>query len=174
MLKLLMMLSGENKFYESVMNMVNSLVSIIVPVYKVEKYLEKCVMSVIEQSYNNIEIILVDDGSPDNSPVICDRLESEFENILVIHKDNGGLSEARNFGINASKGDYLFFLDSDDTINNEYVIEDMVRKINESNADLLIPDRYIQINEASGSIIEKNILVIGVIRQIQLLMLLMS
>lgn len=94
----------------------------IVPVYKVEKYLERCVNSILAQTYENIEIILVDDGSPDNCPQICDELAQKHPKIKVIHKENGGLSAARNTGIMyvrevADEGDFLSFVDSDDYLN---------------------------------------------------------
>ena len=92
------------------------LVSIIIPVYNVEKYLERCIQSVRSQTYNNIEIILIDDGSPDNSPIICDRFRELDERIIVVHKKNGGLSDARNAGVQISKGDYITFIDSDDLV----------------------------------------------------------
>ena len=94
------------------------LVSIIIPVYKVEEYLEKCIESVTSQSYTNLEIILVDDGSPDNSGKICDSFAEKDKRIKVIHKENGGLSDARNVGIRMSTGKYLVLLDSDDWIHN--------------------------------------------------------
>lgn len=94
----------------------NDMISIIIPVYKVEKYLTKCVDSVLNQTYKNIEIILVDDGSPDNCPNICDEYEKKDKRIKVIHKKNGGLSDARNCGIENAKGKYLCFIDSDDYI----------------------------------------------------------
>ena len=89
-------------------------VSIIVPVYKVEQYLHKCVDSIINQSYRKLEIILVDDGSPDRCPQICDEYKEKDDRIVVIHKPNGGLSDARNAGLNAATGDYITFIDSDD------------------------------------------------------------
>lgn len=88
--------------------------SVIVPVYNVEKFINECVDSVLAQTFKNIEIILVDDGSPDDCPRICDEYAKKNQCIKVIHKKNGGLSDARNYGINASKGKYLLFLDSDD------------------------------------------------------------
>ena len=96
-----------------------SLISIIVPVYKVENYLERCLISIIRQSYQNLEIILVDDGSPDDCPLLCDAWAEKDKRIRVIHKANGGLSDARNVGIDASHGDYLMFVDSDDYISLE-------------------------------------------------------
>lgn len=93
--------------------------SIIVPVYKVEAYLHKCICSLINQTYNNIEIILVDDGSPDNCPKICDDYSKIDKRITVIHKENGGLSDARNAGLSAANGEYIIFVDSDDYIEPE-------------------------------------------------------
>lgn len=88
--------------------------SVIIPIYKVEQYLEECVDSVLRQNYSNYEIILVDDGSPDSCPIICDKYAEEFDHIKVIHKKNGGLSDARNVGLDISTGEYVIFLDSDD------------------------------------------------------------
>lgn len=90
------------------------LVSIIVPIYKVEPYLRRCLDSIINQTYSNLEIILVDDGSPDNCPQICDEYAAKDKRIVVIHKENGGLSDARNSGLDVAKGDYIYFLDGDD------------------------------------------------------------
>jgi len=94
-------------------------ISVIVPIYKVEKYLDKCVESIVNQTYKNLEIILVDDGSPDNCPQICDEWAKKDNRIIVIHKENGGLSDARNFGIEKATGNYLMFVDSDDFLNDE-------------------------------------------------------
>lgn len=88
--------------------------SIIVPIYNVEKYIEECVDSVLKQTYTDFELILVDDGSPDNSSAICDAYALKDDRIVVLHKENGGLSDARNAGIKASKGDYVIFIDGDD------------------------------------------------------------
>lgn len=90
------------------------LISVIVPVYNVQKYLKKCVYSILNQSYKNIEIILVDDGSTDKSPNICDRIAKKDDRVIVIHKENGGVSEARNIGIEKANGEYICFVDSDD------------------------------------------------------------
>lgn len=98
-----------------------SLISIIVPIYNVEKYIFKCVDSIINQTYKNIEIILVDDGSTDNSGTICDEYEKKDNRIKVIHKKNGGLSDARNVGIDKAKGDYLVFVDSDDWVSDKMI-----------------------------------------------------
>lgn len=91
-------------------------ISIIIPVYNVEHYLRQCIDSVLAQTYTNLEIILVDDGSPDTSPAICDEYAAKDERIIVIHKKNGGLSSARNAGLDVATGDFIYFLDSDDYI----------------------------------------------------------
>lgn len=92
----------------------SKLVSIIVPVYKVEQYLKRCMDSVLNQTYKNIEVILVNDGSPDNCPALCDEYAKIDSRVRVIHKENGGLSSARNVALDIMKGDYVFFVDSDD------------------------------------------------------------
>ena len=97
-----------------------STISIIVPVYKVEPYLRDCLNSIIGQTYRNIEIIIVNDGSPDNCPAICDEYAQKDERVKVIHKENGGLSSARNAGLNIAKGDYICFVDNDDFIHPQY------------------------------------------------------
>lgn len=89
-------------------------ISVIVPIYNVEKYLPKCIESILNQSYNNLEIILVDDGSPDKCGEICDKYAEKDDRIKVIHKQNGGLSDARNVGFKTAVGDYISFIDSDD------------------------------------------------------------
>lgn len=96
-------------------------VSIIVPVYNVEKYIEKCLSSLISQSYKNIEIILINDGSKDNSGKICDKYKRKDPRIKVIHKENAGVSEARNSGIQKATGEYLCFVDADDFVMNDYI-----------------------------------------------------
>ena len=92
------------------------LISVIVPVYKVEAYLDRCVQSIVDQTYRNLEIILVDDGSPDNCGAMCDAWVEKDSRVRVIHKENGGLSDARNVGMAAASGEYLGFIDSDDYI----------------------------------------------------------
>lgn len=97
------------------------LVTVIVPVYKVENYLGRCVRSIINQTYTNLEIYLVDDGSPDRCPSMCDEFAKQDSRVRVIHKKNGGLSSARNAGIDASKGEYIIFVDSDDYIEADFI-----------------------------------------------------
>ena len=101
--------------------MKKELITIVIPVYKVEKYIDRCIKSVINQTYKNLEIILVDDGSPDNCPKICDEYAEKDKRIKVIHKKNGGLSDARNVGIEAAKGKYISFIDSDDWIEKDFI-----------------------------------------------------
>lgn len=97
------------------------LVSVIIPVYNTEKYLKKCVDSFINQTYKNLEIILVDDGSTDSSPLMCDEYKKQDNRIIVIHKENGGLSDARNVGIENSSGSLITFFDSDDFVDSDYI-----------------------------------------------------
>lgn len=99
-------------------------ISIVVPIYKVEAYLNRCVKSIVEQTYTNIEIILVDDGSPEQCPALCDAWAEKDNRIRVIHKKNGGLSDARNAGIDAATGEYILFIDSDD-----YIAANMCQKM---------------------------------------------
>ena len=113
------------------------LVSIIVPVYNVEDYLEECVKSIMAQSYKNLEIIIVDDGSTDGCPAMCDSLKKGDKRISVIHKQNGGLSDARNVGIDAASGKYICFVDSDDYIHSKYV-EKLLTAVLESGADMSV------------------------------------
>lgn len=94
----------------------NPLISVIVPIYKVEQYLDECVESLIKQTYSNLEIILVDDGSPDRCPQMCDDWAKKDTRIKVVHKPNGGLSDARNVGMEVAQGDYIGFVDSDDFV----------------------------------------------------------
>lgn len=128
------------------------LISVIVPVYRVERYLERCVQSILNQTYKNIEIILVDDGSPDNCPEICDRLAGLHSNIRVIHKVNGGLSSARNAGIEVCKGAYVSFVDSDDFIDSEF-IERLAKLAEKYKADVVM----LRYQEVTSSEIDFNI-----------------
>lgn len=103
--------------------MTTSLISVIVPVYRVEKYLERCVKSILSQTYKNLEVILVDDGSPDQCPAICDACAEKDARVKVIHQENKGLSGARNAGIDAASGEYLAFVDSDDYVSPHFIEE---------------------------------------------------
>ena len=115
----------------------NDLISIIVPVYGVEKYLKRCIDSILRQTYKKIEILLVDDGSPDACGSICDEYAAKDSRVRAFHKQNGGLSDARNYGIDRAKGDYLCFVDPDD-----YIADDYCRLMYETsikeNADIVI------------------------------------
>lgn len=119
----------------------NIFFSIIVPVYKVEDYLRECVDSLLCQKYDNFEIILVDDGSPDNCPQICDQIKSEQSNVVVCHKKNGGLSDARNTGVRLARGVYVAFVDSDDFWKGDNVlfeVEQLIRRYN--SPDIIVSD----------------------------------
>ena len=96
-------------------------ISVIVPVYKVEAYLNRCVESIVNQTYQDLEIILVDDGSPDRCPILCDEWAQRDKRVRVIHKENGGLSDARNAGLAASTGGYISFVDSDDWVESDFL-----------------------------------------------------
>ena len=112
------------------------MVSIIVPVYKVESYLPQCIESIINQTYPNLEIILIDDGSPDACGKICDEYAKQDKRIKVFHKQNGGLSDARNYGVARASGEYLSFVDSDDWIEPD-MFEVLVKVADDNKADLV-------------------------------------
>lgn len=114
-------------------------VSVIVPVYKTEKFLAKCVESILNQTYGDLELLLVDDGSPDRCPQICDEFATRDPRIRVIHKENGGVSSARNAGLDAAKGEYIAFVDSDDHIEPD-MYEQMMMKAAEHNCDVVMCD----------------------------------
>ena len=115
--------------------MENKKISIIVPVYNMEQYLERCVDSILAQTYANIEVILVDDGSKDSSPKICDRYAEQDSRVKVVHKINGGLSSARNAGLDVATGDYIGFVDSDDYISAE-MYELVAKRLDESDCEI--------------------------------------
>lgn len=115
----------------------SALISVIVPIYNVEQYLDKCIRSVCDQTYRQLEIVLVDDGSKDSSSLICDEWRKKDHRIKVIHKKNGGLSDARNVGLKAATGKYIFFLDSDDYIDCR-AIEILLDNLKASGAELVI------------------------------------
>lgn len=125
-------------------------ISVIVPVYKVEEYLDRCVQSIVDQTYKNLEIILVDDGSPDNCPAMCDAWAQKDTRIKVIHKKNGGLSDARNAGMEVSTGDYIAFVDSDDWVHRDYIIF-LYRAIQEHDAELAACNVKVVYEEGSQS-----------------------
>lgn len=123
------------------------LISIIIPCYNVERYVEQCIRSIMGQSYNNIEIIAVDDGSPDNSPQILDKLANEDCRIKVIHKQNAGVSAARNSGLDVASGDYIVFVDGDDYLAPDYV-DYMLNLACEDNSDFVMSQNcYTKENE---------------------------
>ena len=95
-------------------------VSVIVPVYKAEKYIERCVESILSQTYGDLELIVVEDGSPDRSGELCDSLGGTDSRIRVVHKENGGVSSARNLGLSVANGEFVMFVDSDDYVDNKY------------------------------------------------------
>jgi glycosyltransferase involved in cell wall biosynthesis len=137
----------------------NELVTVIIPIYGVEKYLDKCILSIINQTYENLEIIWVDDGSPDNCPAICDQYAKKDSRIRVIHKINGGLSSARNAGLDIATGKYVSFVDSDDSISGDYidVLYNALKNTNSQisvgniltvNSDKIIIENDLEINES--------------------------
>ncbi len=111
------------------------LISVIVPVYNVEKYLDYCIKSLINQSYKNLEILLIDDGSSDNSPLLCEKWKESDMRIKVFHKTNGGLSDARNYGLSKATGEYIGFVDSDDWIDIE-MYERLIKAISQNKSDI--------------------------------------
>lgn len=129
------------------------LITIIVPVYNIIEYLERCVNSIINQTYKDLEIILVDDGSTDGSGELCDRLALEDSRIRVFHKPNGGSSSARNLGIKESHGEYIGFVDSDDYIDSDFV-ELMLKAITSRNSDDAANDKTIAHEDGAASCIE--------------------
>ena len=112
------------------------IVSIIVPIYNVEKYIDRCMRSLLQQTLRDIEIIMVDDGSPDNCPAICDVYARKDVRVKVIHKKNGGLSDARNAGLDVATGEYVAFIDSDDYTSID-AYEILYNKAKETNADIV-------------------------------------
>ena len=113
------------------------LISIIVPIYNVEKYLNKCIESIVNQTYENIEIILIDDGSNDNSGIICDEYAKKDNRIIVVHKENGGVSSARNKGLKIAKGEWISFVDADDWIE-QIFCQTLLNKVTQEQADIAL------------------------------------
>lgn len=142
-------------------------ISVIVPVYRTEKYLERCVDSIRNQTYENLEIILVDDGSPDRCPQICDEIRRQDKRVKVIHKKNGGLSSARNAGLVIAEGDFIGFVDSDDFILPD-MYEYLCKILTENNAEIAdIRCKYVY--EGENSIIQQDSEQINVYRAGQIL-----
>lgn len=135
--------------------MKNELISVIVPVYNVESYLKKCVNSIIQQTYQNIEILLIDDGSLDKSKEICDEFLKKDQRIKVVHQRNSGLSSARNKGIELSTASYLMFIDSDDFIENK-MIENLYHKMKEDNADICCCGKFLDYESNHIALNNKN------------------
>ncbi len=131
------------------------LISVIVPVYNVEKYLDECVASIVNQTYKKLEIILVDDGSSDNSPIICDKWAKKDSRIKVIHKKNGGQSEARNVGLDNATGDYIGFIDSDDYIDSTMYEKLLYSFCREKNIGITSCQLYTNRNGKIGILSEK-------------------
>ncbi len=141
-------------------------ISVIVPVYKAEQYLDRCVKSILEQTYPDFELILVDDGSPDGSPILCDKWAEKDSRVHVIHKKNGGASSARNAGLAIAKGKWVFFSDSDDWIDNK-ALETLYRMVNEYGVSMAIGriqvveeniDRNVALNENIYMLSRENLL----------------
>lgn len=125
----------------------DNLISVIIPIYNVEKYVDRCIESVVNQIYKNLEIILVDDGSPDSCPQICDKWAEKDERIIVIHKQNGGVSTARNAGLDIAKGDYIGFVDGDDYLEPEFY-ETMLNALLSNDADIVMCEaKYAKVSE---------------------------
>ena len=116
-----------------------NLISVIVPIFNVEKYLERCVNSILRQSYGNIEVVLVDDGSSDGSGLICDSFAKKDSRVKVIHQTNSGVATARNTGLDSSTGDYICFVDSDDYVHPDF-IKYLFIKLTENDCDICMCD----------------------------------
>ena len=131
--------------------MKKNLISVIIPIYNVEEYLEKCIDSIVMQTYENLEIILVNDGSPDNCSDICEKWEKKDSRVIYLQKKNGGLSSARNYGIEHCSGDYIVFVDSDDYIENN-MIEELYNNLKENDSDVAICGFYNVKNEKKSAV----------------------
>ncbi len=132
----------------------NALVSVIVPIYNAQAYLETCMKSLLAQTYNRLQVILVDDGSTDGSPEMCDRFAAQDTRVTVLHKENGGASSARNAGMRIAEGDYVYFLDSDDRIEPE-LIEKCLSDALKNDSELVLFDAW-AVDEETGRVSEAN------------------
>ncbi len=135
-------------------------ISVIIPIYKVEKYLNRCVESVVNQTYRNLEIILVDDGSPDKCPEICEEWAKKDKRIRVIHKENGGLSDARNVGHRMASGEYIAFVDSDDWIHKD-ALETLKCFLERYNADIVECKAFSTNKKVDDKIIDRDKIVVS-------------
>lgn len=133
----------------------SALISIIVPVYKVEKYLEECIQSVLSQTYRNLEIIFVDDGSPDDCGKICDKYAAQDDRIKVIHKENAGVARARNSGLDIARGDLISFIDSDDYVAAD-AYERLFRVMTASDADCVVGSCVMVYEDENGNVVKKD------------------
>lgn len=135
----------------------SDLISVIVPIYNVEMYLKRCIDSILQQSYTNFELILIDDGSIDNCPKICDQYALQDNRIKVIHKKNGGLSDARNRGLNLAEGKYVTFIDSDDKVS-RYFLEYLYLAISNNDCEIAICDfiNFSSENEINYDVVYNN------------------
>ena len=140
-----------NNCYEKVAK-----ISVIVPVYRVEKYLKRCLDSIINQTYTNLEIILIDDGSDDSCGAICDSYAAKDSRVKVIHQTNKGLSASRNIGLKHSTGDFVAFVDSDDYINS-HMFEHMMDALVDNNADIVMCDFQYVYSDSTQETLEKDI-----------------
>ena len=142
--------------------MLQPLISVIVPCYNVEEYLPKCIESILNQTYRNLEILLVDDGSPDNCGRICDEYAAKDSRIRIIHKKNGGLSDARNAALDVMTGEYVTFIDSDDYVSDEYV-EYLYKIIKESGVKLSVSSYQTFVDDSSAEICTNNPLFVKIV-----------
>ena len=129
--------SNKNTSTQTKKHVILDKVSIIVPIYKVEKELDRCVRSLLGQTYKNIEIILINDGSPDSCPQLCEKYARKDRRIKVVHKENGGLSSARNRGLEVAEGQYISFVDGDDWVEPDF-IEALINNLKREKADISI------------------------------------
>ena len=118
------------------------LISVIVPVYNVRKYIEKCIYSIINQTYKNLEIIIIDDGSTDGSETLCDKFKDKDQRVIVLHQKNSGQSRARNKGLEIASGEYIGFVDADDWIDNDF-FEKLIEKSEKEDLDMCVCNRKI-------------------------------
>ena len=127
--------------------------SVIVPIYNIEKYIKRCIDSVLSQTFDDFELILVDDGSPDNCPKICDEYAEKDHRIKVVHKENGGLVSARQAGISIAKGDYVFNLDGDDAITSDALMS-AYNIILDTKADMVSFSYRVYTNDKLGDVVD--------------------